>query len=52
MNHLLIYPPLAITECVPITTLFTLDIIANIAESGIKVVLIPYLDSLIARSCP
>ena len=44
------YPPLAITVCVPIMTLLTVDIIAKTAESGMTVVSIPATARLLARS--
>ena len=47
---LLSYPPFAMTVCVPIITLLTLDIIANTAESVMTVVSIPTLAKLVAIS--
>lgn len=44
------YPPLAITVCVPMITLFTRDIIANTAESFITVVSMPDFAKLTANS--
>lgn len=45
-------PPLAKTLCVPMMTLFTRDINAKIAESGITVVSILDLARLIANWWP
>ena len=45
-------PPLIMTAWVPITTLFTLDIIANTAESATRVTWTPPLANRFARICP
>lgn len=45
-----IYPPFANIVCVPIITLLTLDIIANIAESVITVTFKPTFAKFAASS--
>ena len=44
------YPPFAKMLCVPIMTVFTLDIVVKIAESGINVTSNPTLDKFEANS--
>lgn len=51
MIHPSTYPPFAMTVWVPIMTLFTLAMMANIAESVITVVsMFPFLAKLTANS--
>lgn len=50
--RLLTYPPSAMTPEVPMMTLFTRDMMANTAESVIKVVSMPACPRLTANSCP